>query len=196
MQISVTVEAQNGLTWNKWRQFVQEVEALGYAGLYRSDHFPDGQPSIELVTSLTYLAQNTQRIHFSPLVTPVSFRHPVMLAQQAAAIDDLSGGRMILGLGAGWEPHEHERWGYPLGDKTTRLDRFEEGLEVITRLLRSDEPVTFNGRYFQLKEAQLLPLPQRRGGPHILIGGNGKKRTLPLVARFADIHNTFHQTPE
>ncbi len=196
MQISISVEAQNGLTWAKWERYVKEVEALGYAGLYRSDHFPNEHASLELVTSLTYLAQNTERIHFSPLVTPLSFQHPVMLARQAAAIDDLSQGRLILGLGAGWEPNEHEQWGYPLGDKATRLHRFEEGLEIITRLLRSDEPVTFEGQYFQLKAARLLPRPQRSGGPPIMIGGNGRKRTLPLTARFADIHNSFHQTPE
>ena len=196
MQISITVESQEGLTWDKWKRYVDEVEALGYAGLYRSDHFPMNNAALELITSLTYLAQNTERIHFSPLVTPLSFQHPVMLARQASALDDLSSGRMVLGLGAGWQPDEHERWGYPLGDKATRLARFEEGLEVITQLLRSDEPVTFEGEYFQLKEARLLPRPQRAGGPPIMIGGNGKKRTLPLVAKYADIHNTFHQTPE
>lgn len=196
MQVSITVEAQEGLTWDKWKRYVHEVEDLGYAGLYRSDHFPNNQPSLELITSLTYLAQNTERIHFSPLVTPLSFQHPVMLARQAAALDDLSNGRMVLGLGAGWQPDEHKRWGYLLGDTKARLDRFEEGLEVITHLLKSDQPVTFEGQYFQLKEARLLPRPQRAGGPPILIGGNGKKRTLPLTARFADIHNTFQQTPE
>jgi F420-dependent oxidoreductase-like protein len=196
MEISITVEAQQGLTWPRWKRLVTEVERLGYAGLFRSDHFPSAEPALELVVSLAYLADHTQRIHFGSLVAPVSFRHPAMLARQAAALDDLSDGRLIMGLGAGWEAHEHQAWGYPLGDATKRSGRFEEGLEVITRLLRSDEPVSFEGEFFQLREAVLLPRPGRPGGPAILIGGNGVRRTLPLVARYADVWNVFHLTPE
>jgi alkanesulfonate monooxygenase SsuD/methylene tetrahydromethanopterin reductase-like flavin-dependent oxidoreductase (luciferase family) len=103
------------------------------------------------------------------------------------ALDDLSGGRMILGVGAGWQEREHAMFGYDLGDVPTRLARLEEGLEVVMRLIRSDEPVSFTGRFYQLREARLLPRPQRR--PPILLGGNGPKRTLPLVARYADIWN-------
>ncbi len=182
MQISISVET-GGLTWAHWKRYVREVEELGYAGLYRADHFPINKPTIELITSLTYLASNSKQVHFSPLVSPLSFQHPVMLARQAAALDDLSGGRMILGLGTGWQVHEHETWGYSLGNIPTRYKRFEEGLEVITRLLKSDQPVTFEGEFFQLRDALLLPRPQRSGGPPILIGGNGKKRTLPLIAK-------------
>src|SRR5206468_2644018 len=126
---------------------------------------------------------------FGPLVAPVSFRDPRQLVRQASALDDLSGGRFILGLGAGWQEHEHSVWGYDLGDIPTRMARFEESLEVASRLLRSDAPVTFEGRFFQLHDAVLLPRPARPGGPPILIGGNGPKRTLPLVARYADIWN-------
>ena len=195
MQVSVTVEAQEGLTWPRWKRFVAEVEKLGYAGLFRSDHFPSARAALEMVVSLAYLADRTQRIHFGSLVAPVSFRDPAMLARQAAALDDLSEGRLVLGLGAGWEVHEHQVWGYRLGDAATRSARFEEGLEVITRLLGSDEPVTYEGKFFQLNEAWLLPRPQRPGGPAILIGGNGVRRTLPLAARYADIWNVFHVTP-
>src|SRR5438045_3913259 len=140
-----------------------------------------------MITSLTYLADHTQRIHFGPLVAPLSMRNPSLLARQAAALDDLSNGRMILGLGAGWQEREHHLFGFDLGDVPTRFSRFEEGLEVVTRLLKSDEPVTFEGHFFQLRGATLLPRPQRPGGPSILLGGNGVKRTLPLVARYADI---------
>lgn len=196
MQISITVEGQEGLTWPHWQRIVAEVENLGYAGLFRSDHFPSGKPALELIVSLAYLANNTQRIHFGSLVAPISFRDPVMLARQAAALDDLSNGRLVLGLGAGWQEHEHRVWGYPLGDVAVRSARFQEGLEIITRLLHSDDPVTFAGKFYQLQEATLLPRPQRPAGPDILIGGNGVRRTLPLVARYADIWNVFHQTPE
>ena len=191
--ISIMIEGQNGLTWPRWKRIVKEVEELGFAGLFRSDHFTNANPpdkdSLEMIVSLTYLADHSQRLHFGPLVAPVSFRDPRMLARQAAALDDLSGGRMILGVGAGWQEREHRLFGYNLGDLRTRMARLEEGLEVITRLLRSDELVTYEGRFFQLRGATLLPRPQRPGGPDIQIGGNGPKRTLPLVARYANHWN-------
>jgi F420-dependent oxidoreductase-like protein len=191
--ISIMIEGQNGLTWPRWKRIVKEVEELGFAGLFRSDHFTNASPpdkdSLEMTVSLTYLADHSQRLHFGPLVAPISFRDPRMLARQAAALDDLSGGRMILGVGAGWQEREHRLFGYNLGDLRTRMARLEEGLEVITRLLRSDEPVTYEGRFFQLRGAILLPRPQRPGGPDIQIGGNGPKRTLPLVARYANRWN-------
>lgn len=197
--LSVMIEGQDGLTWARWKRLVSAAEDLGFAGLFRSDHFtnmnaPD-KDSLEMIVSLSYLADHTQRIHFGPLVAPVSFRHPTLLARQAAALDDLSGGRMILGVGAGWQEREHTHFGHDLGDIPTRMERFQEALEVITRLLHSDEPVTFEGKHFQLREAILLPRPQRAGGPSILIGGNGPKRTLPLAARYADIWNAVATTP-
>jgi F420-dependent oxidoreductase-like protein len=197
--LSIMIEAQDGLTWPRWKRLVAEVERLGFAGLFRSDHFTNAGPpdkdSLEMVVSLTYLADHTQRIHFGPMVAPLSFRNPTLLARQAAALDDLSSGRMILGLGAGWQEREHRLFGHDLGDVPTRMARLTEGLEVITRLLRSDEPVTFEGRFFQLHSATLLPRPQRSGGPSILVGGNGFKRTLPLAARYATIWNGTFLTP-
>jgi alkanesulfonate monooxygenase SsuD/methylene tetrahydromethanopterin reductase-like flavin-dependent oxidoreductase (luciferase family) len=123
--------------------------------------------------SLAWLASHTQRIEFGPLVTPLSFRNPALTARMAAAVDDLSNGRLVLGLGAGWQEREHTNYGFDLLGLPERFDRFEEGLEVVTRLLSSDTPVDFQGKYFQLKEGILLPRPQRPGGPPILIGGRG-----------------------
>ena len=198
--ISIQIEGQNGLTWPHWKQLVKEVEDSGFAGLFRSDHFTNARPpdrdSLEMVVSLTYLADHTQRIHFGPLVAPLSLRDPTLLARQAAALDDLSGGRMILGVGAGWQDREHRLFGHDLGDVPTRMARLEEGLEVITRLLNSDESVTYEGKFFQLRGATLLPRPQRPKGPPILIGGNGPKRTLPLVVRYADTWNANFLSPE
>ena len=198
--ISIQIEGQNGLTWPYWKRIVKEVEDLGFAGLFRSDHFTNARPpdkdSLEMVVSLAYLADHTQHIHFGPLVAPISFRDPTLLVRQAAALDDLSGGRMILGLGAGWQEREHRLFGHELGDVPTRMARFEEGLEVITRLLKSDEPVTYEGKFFQVREALLLPRPQRLRGPEIMIGGNGPKRTLPLVVRYANIWNGNFLSPE
>jgi F420-dependent oxidoreductase-like protein len=194
MEIAIMIEGQNGLNWDRWQRIARAVEDLGFADLYRSDHFTNAKPpdldSLELWTSLTWLATQTQRIVFGPLVTPLSFRHPTLTARMAAAVDELSKGRMILGLGAGWQEREHTNFGFDLLDVSDRFDRFEEGLEVISRLLQSDEPVHFSGKYYHLQEAILLPRPQRPGGPPILIGGGGPVRTLPLVARFAEEWNS------
>lgn len=191
MQLSITVEGHFGLTWPRWQQLTAAIERLGFAGLFRSDHFAQPTPpdtdALEAMVSLTYLASHSHISHFGTLVAPLSFRDPILLARQAMAIDDLSGGRMILGVGAGWMEREHTMFGYTLGDTTTRLERLEEGVAVIAALIRSTEPVTFVGKFYQLYEAQLLPRPQRP--TPILIGGNGPKRTLPLVARYADIWN-------
>lgn len=198
MKISVAIEGMCGLTWEGWQRWGAEVEQMGFDGLFRTDHFTMGDPpdldSLEMIVSLAYLASHSQKIHFGPLVAPLSVREPVMLARQAMALDDLSGGRMILGVGAGWSQREHTLFGYNLGDIPTRMARFEEGLEVITRLIRSSEPVSFEGRFYQLREAQLLPRPQR--ATPILVGGNGLKRTLPLAARYADIWNCVDATLE
>ena len=192
-EVALMIEGQNGLTWPRWQRIAALAEDLGFAGLYRSDHYTNARPpdldSLELWVSLTWLADHTRRLQFGPLVTPVSFRHPTMTARMAAAVDDLSGGRLVLGLGAGWQEREHTKFGRDLLEIDRRFDRFTEGLEVISRLLRSDEPVDFSGEYYNLKEALLLPRPQRPGGPPLLIGGNGEKRTLPLVARFASEWN-------
>ena len=198
--LSVMIEGQMGLTWPRWRRLVDTVDGAGFAGLFRSDHFisarPPDEESLELIVSLAYLADHSRRVHFGPLVAPISFRHPAMLARQAAALDDLSGGRMILGMGSGWMEREHRAFGIDLGDIPTRMARLAEGLEVVTRLLRSEAPVSFEGRFFQLRDAILLPRPARPGGPPILIGGNGPQRTLPLVARYADIWNALALTPD
>ncbi len=179
---------------------VATVEELGFAGLFRSDHFtnpnPPDQAPLETIISLAYVADHTTRLHFGPLVAPISFREPVMLARQAAAIDHLSGGRMMLGLGAGWNEREHSLFGYELGDTNTRFARLTQALEVTTRLLQSDEPSTFEGQFYRLRGATLLPRPQRPGSPQILIGGNGPKRTLPLAAHFATVWNGVGLTPD
>jgi F420-dependent oxidoreductase-like protein len=176
------------------------VEEAGFVGLFRSDHFTNSnnsvKESLELWTSLTWLASHTERIEFGPLVSPFSFRHPVHTVRMAAAVDDLSDGRLVLGLGAGWNESEHEQFGFDLLDTDARFERYREGMEVVTRLLQSDVPVTFDGQYYHLRDAILLPRPQRPGGPRILIGGNGTKRTLPFVVRYASEWNCVALTPE
>ncbi len=198
MDLALMIEGQAGLNWPRWQRMAQAAEDLGFAGLYRSDHFtnanPPDQDSLEMWISLAWLASHTKRIQFGPLVSPVSFRNPVMTARMAAAVDDLSGGRLQLGLGAGWQTREHANYGFDLLDVPSRMARFEEGVEVITRLLRSDTPVAYSGMYYRLNEAILLPRPQRPGGPPIIIGGG--RLVLPLVVRYAQEWNVTFKTPD
>ena len=200
LEVAIMLEGQYGIDWPRWRRLVRAVEDLGYAGLYRSDHFtePTGPPldALELWSSLTWLADNTERIEFGPLVSPVSFRHPVITAWQASAVDSLAGGRLQLGMGAGWQEREHESFGFDLLDTDLRFARFEEGLEVVTRLLRSEEPASFEGEFYGLRDALLVPRSPRPGGPPIVIGGNGPRRTLPLVVRYADEWNAVLLTAD
>ncbi len=200
LEVAIMIEGQNGLTWPRWQKIVRVVEEAGFVGLFRSDHFTNSNgvdiDSLELWTSLTWLAGNTQRIEFGPLVTPFSFRHPVFTARMASAVDDLSNGRLVLGLGAGWQEREHTLFGFDLLEPAERFHRFKEGMEVVTRLLQSNEPVTFEGHYYQLHEAMLLPRPQRPGGPRILIGGNGVKRTLSYVVEYANEWNCVYLLPQ
>lgn len=200
LEIAIMIEGQNGLTWTRWQKIAKLAEDLGFVGLFRSDHFTNSNPpdieSLELWTSLTWLADNTKRIEFGPLVTPFSFRHPVHTARMAAAVDDLSDGRLVLGLGAGWNEREHHLFGFDLLKPNARFDRFDEGMQVVTRLLQSDDPLTFRGQYYQLSDAVLLPRPQRPGGPRILVGGNGVKRTLSYVVRYASEWNCVSLLPE
>ena len=200
IEVAIMIEGQNGLNWKRWQRIAEVVEASGYKGLYRSDHYtnasPPDQDSLECWVSLTWLASHTQRIEFGPLVSPLSFRHPTHTARMAAAVDDLSGGRLTLGVGAGWQEREHTNYGWDLLQPQERLNRLEEGLEVITRLLRSTQPVEYTGAYFQVHDGILLPRPSRPNGPPILVGGNGIKRTLPLVAKFAQEWNSVFIPPE
>lgn len=199
MEVAIMIEGQNGLNWARWQRVATAVEDLGFVGLYRSDHYTNAGPpdldSLELWVSLTWLASHTKRIEFGPMVSPVSFRQPTMTARMAAAVDDLSNGRLILGLGAGWQEREHTNYGWDLLDVPSRFDRFEEGLQIISQLLNSDTPSDFTGHYYQMQEGILLPRPQRQGGPPILIGGNGPRRTLPLVAKYATEWNGVYIPP-
>lgn len=198
LEIAIMIEGQNGLNWERWKRIVSAVEDYGFVGLYRSDHFTNAHApdldSLELWVSLTWLADHTSRIEFGTLVTPLSFRNPIMTARQASAVDDLSRGRLTLGLGAGWQGREHANYGFDLLDLGYRFKRFEEGVQIISHLLMHDTPLTFNGEFYHIDDAVLLPRPQRR--VPILIGGNGEKRTLPLVARYASEWNATFQTPE
>lgn len=190
------IEGQDGLSWPRWQRLARAAEELGFNGLYRSDHFTNpGGPfldSVETWVSFAWLASHTERISFGSIVSPLSFRNPSILAWQASAIDSLAGGRLRIGVGAGWQEREHTAFGFHLGTLDERFARLEEGLEVIRALTRSTEPATFAGSHFSIADAMLQPRSPRSDGPPITIGGNGPRRTLPLVARYADEWNAVY----
>lgn len=191
--IGLMLEGQMGLTWDRWRRVLEAADVMGFQCVFRSDHFTNPNPpdmeSLEAWVSLTYAASHTSRIEFGTLVSPVTFRHPSILVRMAAAIDDLSGGRLVFGMGTGWQDREHHNFGVPFPEQSVRYEMLRDELEIVSRLLTSDEPVSYEGKHFSLDGAVLLPRPQRAGGPPILIGGNGPKRTLPLAAEFAEEWN-------
>lgn len=193
MEVSIMLEGQQGLTWPRWQRLAQAAEELGFYGLFRSDHFvtPDAnyEDAVETWVSFAWLASHTRRISFGPLVSPISFRNPSILAWQAAAIDSLAGGRLRVGLGAGWNEFEHEAFGFHLGTLDERFARLEDALNIVKQLTRATAPTSYQGKEFSIKDAYLQPRSPRADGPPIVIGGNGPKRTLPLVARYADEWN-------
>lgn len=199
MEVSIMIEGQQGLTWPRWQRLARAAEDLGYYGLFRSDHFvlPDGdyQDALETWVSFAWLASHTQRISFGPLVSPVSFRNPSILAWQAAAIDSLAGGRLRVGLGAGWNEFEHKAFGFHLGSLDERFARLEDGLNIVKQLTRSPKPTSYEGTEFSIEDAMLIPRSPRADGPPLVLGGNGPKRTLPLVAKYADEWNAVFLDP-
>ncbi|MBX7110664.1 MAG: TIGR03560 family F420-dependent LLM class oxidoreductase [Dehalococcoidia bacterium] len=196
MEVGLMVEGQNGLSWERWRHILALAERLGFPSLHRSDHYFIGtqQSSIEAYLSLAVAAVETSRIRFGPLVSPVTFRHPVDVARMGAQLDVLSGGRFKLGLGAGWNEPEHVAYGLPFPGAKERLDRLEEALRLMRGLWDEGE-ATFEGRYYSLSRATMLPRATR-GRPWVTIGGAGERRTLRLVAEYADEWNCVALTPE
>lgn len=199
MELSILVEGQMGLTWAHLRKLAAAIEELGFGGYYQSDHFIQNKEArldaLETFTALTYVATATRRVKLGTLAAPFSFRNPAIVARQAAALQELSHGRLVLGLGSGWNEAEHTMFGFDLGDVPTRLDRMEEGLEVVTSLLRSREPVSFAGRFYRLESAYISPRPAA-GPPAIMVGGKGTKRILPMTARYADVWNGIGLSPD
>ncbi len=190
------VEGQNGLTWERWMHILAMAERLKFPTLFRSDHYFIGpqQDSLDAYLSFVVAAQQTSSIRFGPLVSPVTFRSPVDVGRMAAQIDLLSGGRFVMGLGAGWNEPEHKAYGIPFPPVKERFDRLEESIQVIKGLW-APGPASFEGKYYQLDGADCQPKPAP-GRPPILIGGAGEKRTLKLVARYADEWNSVNLAPD
>jgi F420-dependent oxidoreductase-like protein len=172
-----------------------QAEASGFDTVMVMDHFyqlpalgaPD-QPMLEAYTLLGAIAARTRRVRLATLVTGNTYRNPALLAKIVTTLDVISGGRAVLGIGAGWFESEHTGYGFPFPSLRERLDRLEEALEIIRAMFRGERP-SFDGRYYKTSDALNVPLPLRPGGPPILIGGNGEKRTLRLVAKYGDESN-------
>jgi F420-dependent oxidoreductase-like protein len=189
MKLGVMIESQEGVGWEEWKNIVQWTEELGFESLWRSDHFFSFFEKSKTVDSLdtliahTYTAMASSRIRFGPLVLSMTFRHPAIVARMAAAIDQLSGGRFILGIGAGWNVTEHEAYGIELPPVKDRLDNLEESAQVIKALFEN-EKANFQGDLYRLTDAYMNPKPRQEPMP-LLIGGQGEKRTLRMVAKYA-----------
>jgi len=188
----------------EWQDMLAVWRAADEIELFESgwnfDHFypifsdPAG-PCLEGWVTLTALAQATKRLRIGTLVTGIHYRHPAVLANMAATLDIVSGGRLELGIGAGWNEEESGAYGMRLGTPKQRSDRFEEACEVITGLL-TQETTTFRGEYYQLTDARLEPKAVQTPHPPICIGGNGEKRTLRTTAKYAQHWNFIGGTPE
>ena len=186
-EIGIMIEGQEDMTWERFFKIAETVEALGFDSLFRSDHltalegFP-GRSTLALWPSLTALALRTKRIRFGPMVCSMTFRHPALVAKMAAAVDVLSGGRLDLGLGAGWFKGEHQMFGIDYPPYKKRLEMLDEGIQVIKGLW-SGQPFTFQGNHYQLDSAENHPRPAQ-ANPVIIMGGKGEK-TLQIIARRA-----------
>lgn len=196
MRIGLMVEGQNGLTWERWIHILRMAERLGFPTVMRSDHYFIGtqQDSLEAYLSFAVAARETSKIRFGPLVSPVTFRSPVDVGRMAAQIDQLSGGRFVMGLGAGWNEAEHQAYGIPFPPLKERFDRLDEAIQVM-QALWAPGPATFEGKHYRLHGADCIPKPAA-GRPPILIGGGGEKRTLRLVAKYADEWNAVNVSPD
>jgi F420-dependent oxidoreductase-like protein len=199
--VDISLILDNGRPWPEVLELAQAADELGAYAVYLCDHFmghtdddtvsEDGM--LECLTLLGALGPLTSRVRLGPMVLGSTYRHPAVVANQIAALDHVSGGRAIAGIGAGWQVNEHTAYGIDLMSPAERSDRFEESVAVISSLLR-EERTTFEGRYFQLRDAPNHPKPVQERVP-ILVGGGGEKRTIPMAARYADVWHIWG-TPE
>jgi alkanesulfonate monooxygenase SsuD/methylene tetrahydromethanopterin reductase-like flavin-dependent oxidoreductase (luciferase family) len=198
--------AQQRMPWDEIVSRTQFAEALGFDGAWGFDHFKpmygEGPgETFEGMTTLAALAGVTERIRLGLLVTGVTYRHPSVFASQALTIDHASHGRLEMSLGAAWFDEEHMELGIPFPSTGARFDLLEDALEIIKRLF-TGEVVSYEGKAASLEHAQMQPVPVQQPHPPIWIGGAGPKRTLPLVAKYADVWhswgtpNTLRETNE
>ncbi len=193
MDLRIFVEPQQGATYDEQLAVARRAEDCGFSAFFRSDHYlrmGDGDPlpgPTDSWVTLAGLARETTTIRLGTLVSSATFRHPGPLAISVAQVDQMSGGRVELGLGAGWFEAEHRAYGLDFPDLRTRFDRVEEQLAIITGLWRTPVGETFShaGEHYPVVDSPALPKPFSPGGPPIIVGGHGRRRTPRLAARYA-----------
>lgn len=193
MRVNVFLDPQEGMTWTTIATVAKAAESLGFEGLYRSDHLASTQERYERAateawSTLAGLAVITDRIRLGTLITPLTFREPWLLAKIVATIDEMSGGRVDVSIGTGWNTGEHYALGIPFPSMGERFSRLEEYVPVLQGLW-SGEPFTFHGTYYEANNIAPRPLPSQRPRPYLIIGGHGPRRTPLLAARYANEYN-------
>ncbi|HEX5880560.1 MAG TPA: TIGR03560 family F420-dependent LLM class oxidoreductase [Actinomycetota bacterium] len=193
MRVCLMIEGQEDVTWEQWLALAGACEEHGLEGLFRSDHYGPllGMPdrgSLDAWATLAGLAARTSRIRLGTLVSPATFRPPAVLAKNVVTVDHISGGRVELGLGAGWHEGEHRAHGFEFPATPVRMERLAEQLEIVTRSW-SEDSFSFQGRHYQIQDLRLLPKPVQRPRPTLLVGGRAGPKSLALAARFADEYN-------
>jgi alkanesulfonate monooxygenase SsuD/methylene tetrahydromethanopterin reductase-like flavin-dependent oxidoreductase (luciferase family) len=187
------IEGQEGVTWDDWVALADACERHGVEALFRSDHyisgFDESRPVVDAWATICGLAARTTKLQLGTLVSPATFRHPSLLARNAATADEISGGRIVLGLGAGWMEREHEAYGFEFPSTRDRIARFAEQLEIVHDLFRK-ERVDFDGEGYRLQNAPGLKRPELP----ILVGGSAKPSTTGPAVRFADEYNCVFGT--
>ena len=192
--------AQHQLSWDEIVERARLAEDAGFDGAWVFDHFkalygdPTG-PCLEGWTLLAGLSRETDRIRIGTLVTGMTYRHPSVLAAQAVTVDHLSNGRLELGVGAAWNEEEHAQLGIDFPSAGERMDRLEEGVQVL-KLLMTTDAATFAGSRYRLDHATLRPRPIQRPHPPLWIGGTGRKRLLPAAGRYADVWHGWADSVE
>jgi len=199
MRVALMIEGQEGVSWPQWCALADACEEHGIETLFRSDHYisqsnESGNVAHDAWTTLAGLAARTTNLRFGTLVSPATFRLPGLLANAAATVDHISGGRIELGLGAGWMEREHRAYGFPFPETATRLSMFAEQLEIVYRLW-TEERVDFRGSHYTLEDAPAQPKPVQQPHPPLLVGGSGTRGTAEPAARFADEYNTPFVSP-
>jgi len=200
MRYCVMIEGQEGVRWSDWLALARAAEDLGYEGLFTSDHYysVQGAPdrgSSDAWTVLAGIAAVTERIRLGTLVSPITFRLPVVVAKAATTVDHISGGRAELGMGAGWWEAEHRTHGFPFPPTPERFERLAEQLEIVHGLF-SEKELTFEGAFYALEGCRFAPKPVQRPHLPVIVGGDGGPVMARLVARWADEFNTYHAMPE
>jgi len=195
VRLALMIEGQEGVTWEHWVALASACEEHGVEALFRSDHYVSGfdesRPALDAWATFAGLAAQTSKLELGTLVSPVTFRHPAVLARCAATADEISGGRVTLGIGAGWMKREHEAYGFEFGTARERVAHLADQVEIVYRLLREDR-VDFAGEHYRLHDAPGLRRPELA----ILVGGSAKPGTTGPAVRFADEYNTFFATLE